>query len=115
MNVHESKLNLNVPYANITRRSKIGWGLNMCAEEVNGILVVLQPDFPCYAGTVKTLKEKIDHDQYLGQNQVISTAWFVKINKEWKRINTLALAHPVDLLEKLDDKYIYSSVNVLLE
>jgi len=70
----------------ITRSTKLGFGWTTACEQTERGLQVSNVESPDYFGTVKTLTDKIQSDrdfQSLG-GAYFSSAWFVKVDGEWK-------------------------------
>jgi len=71
----------------VTRRSKIGFGYNTGATREGRID---KPESPDFTGTFNTVREKIAADrnyQSMKNSVIMSTAWFVKVDGSWVRLD----------------------------
>lgn len=103
----------------ITRKSKIGFGYNTTPTG-NG--TEIEPTtHPDYIGTIKTvLRQKRNCPNFNANRNLYQTqAWFVKINNDWKKIDTSdswTLNQMEMLLEKRSrwEGYVFDKVEVPL-
>lgn len=79
----------------ITRRSKVGFGYNTSASQVwnksqtQSFLQVDETTRPYHTGTILSVQQAIQNDrtfQGLRSGTYYTSAWFVKINGQWRRI-----------------------------
>lgn len=74
--------------AKITRRTKIGYGVNTSPTQDNPGYHFELPDSPMWSGTWKTLTDALDSDRYLNSltNTYYSESYFVKVKGTWFRV-----------------------------
>jgi hypothetical protein len=68
----------------ITRRSKVGWNWNPWTPEHPE-----PPEYPYYVGSPRTVKNQIDNSREWSsmKSTYTTTAWFVRHNGKWVRVN----------------------------
>lgn len=89
-----------------TRRSKFGFGYNTNPTG-NGTEIEATTS-PNFTGTIKQVIEQIQNDrtyQSLRNNTYHTTAWFIRHNGEWVKINTDRWEVPATLLEEAPDNW----------
>jgi hypothetical protein len=98
----------------ITRRTRLGWGVNACCEQGEHGLIVPPPSKPDYFGTVKTLLAEIETDRYVQSlgDTYHTSSWFVKVDGDWKRVKRHAYYGPADLLNMREGVYDITAVDV---
>lgn len=73
----------------ITRRSTVGFGYETSAVQTEHGLRVVETENPYHTGTPKQVLEDIKKDKTyksLQQGTYYTSAWFVKVNKKWRRL-----------------------------
>jgi len=74
----------------ITRKSKVGFGYTSAVEnDERGNLKVSATTAPDHVGTILQVQKSIESDRTLSSfrsGTYYSTAWFVKIDGEWRKI-----------------------------
>lgn len=108
----------------ITRRSRnIGWDFSTnVTDNGNGGWRIESPTKPYYIGTVKQVLDSINKDRTYASvksgGTYYSTAWFVKVNKKWHKIDTERGFHPAEIVATWmdDDKeYCHKTIELLLK
>ena len=73
----------------ISRRSTVGFGYETSAIQTDHGLRVIETTKPYHTGTPKQVIEAIKGDRTyksLQQGTYYTSAWFVKVNKKWRRL-----------------------------
>lgn len=91
----------------ITRRTVLGFGYTSACEEVwnkdmtRSSLQVCDIEAPVHIGTLKTVGEKIENDRTLASYRggtSYRTAWFVKVNGQWRKVTDEWFSHKTEEL-----------------
>lgn len=79
----------------ITRKTIVGFGYTSACEQVwnksqtESHLRVCETTAPVHTGTLKSISEKIENDRTLQSYRggtSYSTAWFVKVDGQWRKV-----------------------------
>ena len=91
-----------MPTTQITRYSQLGFGYtSACKNDEHGNLRVCDVTEPQRTGTVKQISDANSKDRTLLSLQggtFYTTAWFVKVGNEWRKVKGDQYMHPIDLL-----------------
>lgn len=101
----------------ITRRSKLGFGYTSCVFQTRTGLEVMPTTEPVHIGTVRQVSEAMANDKTLASYKSggvsYSSAWFVWVNHEWRRVYD---GYPLyELSLEFNNKYYTDMVCVEIE
>lgn len=107
----------------ITRRSRnIGWEYSTSVvDDGYGGWKIESPTEPYYIGTVKQVLDSIEKDRTFASiksgGTYYSTAWFVKVNNQWHKVDTERGFHPAEIIATNWEtkEYLNDSIELVLK
>lgn len=102
----------------ITRRSTVGFGYETSAKQTEHGLRVIETTKPYHTGTPRQVIEDIKNDRTyksLQQGTYYSTAWFVKVDKKWRRLVDPQYVGIADLFQKNYRDELPASITIEVE
>ena len=105
----------------ITRKTIVGFGYtSACENDERGNLRVCDTTAPYHTGTIKTVCEKMQRDRelqsYRSGGTYYTSAWFVKVDGQWRKITDPWFNSMADsLYYKTDGQYHEDEIDVEIE
>lgn len=89
----------------VTRKTIVGFGYtSACENDESGWLRNCATTAPCHTGTLKSINQKIRDDLTLRSftNTYYSSAWFIRVAGQWRKVIDPCFGDKVDDLYEAD-------------